>query len=112
MLQKSYGFFPEDSEWRSNPRLDSSSPIWNGPSREDIFEFRYRFCRDNFLSVLQAMHFVEAANGCFKELLVSSIIFFNFFSYGQRLHLGGRNIDRLYVTTNFLMDVRCGFYGN
>ena len=35
----------------------------------------------------------------------------NFLSFGK-LRLGGRNIDRLYVTANFLLNVRNCFYGN
>jgi hypothetical protein len=37
---------------------------------------------------------------------------FDFLSFGSKLRLGWRNIDRLYVTANFIMNVRTCFYGN
>ncbi len=47
-----------------------------------------------------------------ENMFAGQSTIFNFLSFGTKLRLGGRNIDRLYVTANFLMNVRACFYGN
>jgi hypothetical protein len=71
LRKKSYTVFPSDPDWRSKPRLDSSSYIWSGPDGENVFEFRYRFRRNDFMLVLQAMDLVSST-GIVKELLLGN----------------------------------------
>lgn len=40
LREKSYSIFPSDPDWRSKPRLDSTSYIWSEPRGEETFEFR------------------------------------------------------------------------
>ena len=47
-----------------------------------------------------------------ENMFAGQATIFNFLSFSKHLRLGGRNIDRLYVTANFLMNVRTCFYGN
>jgi hypothetical protein len=47
-----------------------------------------------------------------ENMFAGQSTIFNFLSFGNKLRLGGRNIDRLYVTANFPMNVRTCFYGN
>jgi hypothetical protein len=47
-----------------------------------------------------------------ENMFAGQSIIFNFLSFGSKLRLGGRNIDRFYVTANSIMNVRTCFYGN
>ncbi len=47
-----------------------------------------------------------------ENMFAGQSMIFNFLSFSNKLRLGGRNIDCLYVTTNFLMNVHTCFYGN
>ena len=47
-----------------------------------------------------------------ENMFAGQSTIFNFLSFGKHLRLGGRNVDRLCVTANFLMTVCTCFYGN
>jgi hypothetical protein len=49
---------------------------------------------------------------CVENMFAGHSTIFNFLSFGNKPRLGGSNIDWLYVTATFLMNLRTWFYGN
>lgn len=70
LCKKSDVIFPTNPDWRCQPKLDSTSPIWDSTKGEETFEFRYRFRRSHFFIILQEMGLMDA-NG-FKYLMVGN----------------------------------------